>query len=75
MFPKRSAKFFSIIAILFIATLFFFINFRYFNFELNFSNFTKLLNFIQFIQNDKTKNDNQSNQKYNFVYTNKVYLN
>jgi hypothetical protein len=75
MFPKRSTKFFSIIAILFIATLFFFINFRYFNFELNFPNFTKLLNFIQFIQNDKTKNDNQSNQKYNLVYNNKIYLN
>ena len=65
MFPKRSTKFFSIIAILFIATLFFFINFRYFNFELNFANFFKLLNFIQ---NDKTKNDNQSNKK-------KIYLN
>jgi hypothetical protein len=72
MFPRRSTKFFSIIAILFIATLFFFINFRYFNFELNFSNFFKLLNFIQ---NHKTKNDNQSNKKYNVNYNNKIYLN
>jgi len=72
MFPKRSTKFFSIIAILFIATLFFFINFRYFNFELNFANFFKLLNFIQ---NHKTKNDNQSNKKYNVNYNNKIYLN
>jgi len=72
MFPKRSAKFFSIIAILFIATIFFFINFRYFNFELNFSNFAKLLNFIQ---NDKIENHNQSNQKYNVIYNNKIYLN
>lgn len=72
MFPKRSTKFFFIIAILFIATLFFFINFRYFNFELNFANFFKLLNFIQ---NDKTKNDNQSNKKYNVIYNNKIYLN
>jgi hypothetical protein len=72
MFPKRSTKFFSIIAILFIATSFFFINFRYFNFELNSANFVKLLNFIQ---NNKTKNHNQSNQKYNVIYINKVYLN
>jgi len=72
MFPKRSTKFFFIIAILFIATLFFFINFRYFNFELNFSNFAKLLNFIQ---NDKIENHNQSNQKYNVIYNNKIYLN
>jgi len=72
MFPKRNTKFFFIIAILFIATLFFFINFRYFNFELNFANFFKLLNFIQ---NDKTKNDNQSNKKYNVIYNNKIYLN
>jgi hypothetical protein len=72
MFLKRSTKFFSIIATLFIATLFFFINFRYFNFELNSANFVKLLNFIQ---NNKTKNHNQSNQKYNVIYINKVYLN
>jgi hypothetical protein len=72
MFSRRSTKFFFIIAILFIATLFFFINFRYFNFELNFANFFKLLNFIQ---NDKTKNDNQSNKKYNVIYNNKIYLN
>lgn len=72
MFPKRSTKFFFIIAILFIATLFFFINFRYLNFELNFANFFKLLNFIQ---NDKTNNDNQSNKKYNVIYNNKIYLN
>jgi hypothetical protein len=77
MFPRRSTKFFFIIAILFIATLFFFINFRYFNFELNFSNFFKLLNFIQNdkTKNDKTKNDNQSNKKYNVIYNNKIYLN
>jgi hypothetical protein len=72
MFPKRSTKFFSIIAILLVATLFFFINFRYFNFELSFANFLRLLNFIQ---NDKEKNDNQSNQKYNVIYNNKIYLN
>ena len=72
MFPKRSTKFFFIIPILFIATLFFFINFRYFNFELNFTNFFKLLNFIQ---NNKTKNNNQSNKKYNVIYNNKIYLN